>query len=217
MLNEMPEIEVVLLQINYLDWESEIVQSRKCYEICRKYNKEIMVMEPLKGGTLVNLSEDTQKLLKISRPDDSVASWALRFAAQLDDVEVVLSGMNSIRDVKDNIKTIENLNPLTEKEYETIKNVVGIIKGIDIIPCTSCNYCAGECPNDIDIPLFFELYNEYSRSRNKNLNYFKEKYNSYSLKTQTPLDCTFCQNCIDSCPQEIDIPGYMEKLTDCFQ
>lgn len=211
MLNEMPEIEVVMLQINYLDWESSSVQSRKCYEICRKYNKEIMVMEPLKGGTLVNIPEKAKNILKISHPEMSVPSWALRFVASLEGVSIVFSGMHSIEDVKDNIKTMDNLEPLDEKENKIVKDVAGIINGIDIIPCTYCNYCAEDCADNIPISKFFELYNTDLREDHSNFSKHLDDYNEYASKFAYASDCTFCGNCVDSCPQQLDIPEYMEK------
>lgn len=217
MLNEMPEIEVVMLQINYLDWESSAVQSRKCYEICRKYNKEIMVMEPLKGGTLVNVPDKAKDILKTSKPEMSVPSWALRFVAGLKDVSIVFSGMHSIEDVKENIETMDNFEPLDEKEHKILQDVAGIIKGVNIIPCTYCNYCAENCEDNIPISKFFELYNADLRENHSKFSKYLDEYNEYASIAAYASDCTFCGNCVDSCPQQLDIPDYMEDVADYFE
>lgn len=162
-LTKHPEMEFVQLQINYLDWESEWIQSRKCYEVCVKHNKPVIVMEPVKGGTLAKLPEEAEALLKTMDPELSAASWAIRFAASLPKVMMVLSGMSSTAQVEDNTAYMQAFKPLTEQEIETLHKVAQIINGQIAIPCTGCSYCTDGCPMNIAIPQYFSLYNEDMR------------------------------------------------------
>ncbi len=157
-LTKHPEMEFVQLQINYLDWESEWVHSRACYEVARKHNKPVIVMEPVKGGTLANIPEEAQKLFKEHEPERSAASWAIRFAASLPGVMVVLSGMSNVAQMEDNLGFMEDFKPLTEEEKELCFKVADIINGQIAVPCTGCSYCTEGCPKHIAIPQYFSLY-----------------------------------------------------------
>lgn len=157
------DIEFVQLQINYLDWESDSVQSRKCYEVCQKYHKPVIVMEPVKGGKLVNIPQAGIDLLKAQDEKMSVASWAIRFASSLDDVFMVLSGMSTWEQLEDNLSYMEDFKPLTKEEIETTFKVAKIINDTTAIACTACNYCKENCPMQIQIPEVFELYNNEKR------------------------------------------------------
>ena len=158
-LTDHPETELVQLQLNYIDWENESVQSRKCYEVCVKHGVQVTVMEPLKGGALVRLPEAAANILKEENPEAGFASWGIRFAASLDQVMVVLSGMSSLEQVEDNINYMKEFQPLTEKEKDTIAKTVQIINDSIAIPCTACRYCTSGCPKKIAIPEYFSLYN----------------------------------------------------------
>ena len=158
-LTDHPETELVQLQLNYIDWENESVQSRKCYEVCVKHGVQVTVMEPLKGGALVRLPEAAANILKEADPDAGNASWGIRFAASLDQVMVVLSGMSDLEQVEDNISYMKDFQPLTEGERETIAKTVQIIGDSIAIPCTACRYCTSGCPKKIAIPEYFSLYN----------------------------------------------------------
>ena len=157
-LTNHPEVDFVQLQINYLDWENDIIQSRLCYETARRHNKPIAVMESVKGGTLANLPKEAENILREYNKEASPASYALRFAANLDGVFMVLSGMSNCEQVLDNTKIMARPQPLNDKEKELLKEVVAIINKRTAIPCTSCGYCMEVCPKNINIPGLFALY-----------------------------------------------------------
>ena len=150
-------LDFLQLQINYIDWEQPNVQARKCLEIANKYEKPVTVMEPCKGGTLVNVPKEAEDLMKEYHPELSVASWAMRFAASQKGVFRVLSGMNTMGQVLDNTGTFQNFRPLDEGEYEVIQKVSENINGKTAVPCTACEYCTYDCPKKIAIPQYFAL------------------------------------------------------------
>lgn len=215
-LTEMPDVEFVLLQINYLDWENESIQSKECYETARKHGKDIMIMEPLKGGTLADLPEDLAEKLKMENPDISPVGLALKYCLELDGVVSVLSGTSNLKQLEDNLNTMKNLEPLNEKERELINEVVSEINKIDAIPCTQCNYCINECPVGIPIPTFFELYNIEKRFPSRGWSTQMGYYRIYALRSAEASDCTGCGQCIEKCPQHLNIPEYMEDIVELF-
>ena len=158
-LTEHPEVDFVQIQLNYLDWENDTIQSRKCYETAKKHGKPVIVMEPVKGGTLSNIPQEAENLFRTYHPDLSVASWAIRFAASHENVMLVLSGMSTLEQVKDNLSYMENFTPFTEEEYGLVQKAADIINGSIAVPCTGCAYCINKCPKDIAIPKYFALYN----------------------------------------------------------
>ena len=165
-LTAHPEMEFVQLQINYADWEAPEHRSRECYEIARKHGKPVVIMEPVKGGLLATPPESVEKILKEANPEASCASWALRFAASHEGVFVVLSGMNAMEQMEDNISFMADFKPLDEGEMETIRKAQETLRSIPIIPCTSCNYCAKVCPMDIGISGSFVALNYYTLYHN---------------------------------------------------
>jgi hypothetical protein len=162
-LTEHPEIEFVQLQINYLDWESPWIRSRKCYETAIKHGLPVIVMEPVKGGTLAQVPPEVLRLLKSINPDASAASWAVRFAASLPNVEMVLSGMSKMEQLEDNTSCMAEFHPLSETEKAVLQQAASIITQQTAVPCTGCSYCTPGCPMNIPIPKIFSLYNEDKR------------------------------------------------------
>ena len=158
-LNQHPEMEFVQLQINYADWENPAVQSRACYEVARAHGKSVIIMEPVKGGMLANPPESVQKIFKEAEPDSSVASWAIRFAADLDGLITVLSGMSNVEQMEDNLSYMKDFHGLTDAQKETLKKAQEELNRIPLIPCTTCNYCAKVCPKEIGISGSFTAMN----------------------------------------------------------
>ena len=214
-----PEMEFVLLQINYLDWESDGIQSRKCYEVACKHNKPVLVMEPLKGGFLADVPPEAEKLMKDYNPDASIVSWALRFVASLDNVCMVLTGASSFEQLEQNIEDFENFTPLNDEEYEILEKVRDIINSNIAVDCTKCKYCLDACPEEINIPKIFDLYNNekildpapWTPVGNAYLNYSK------LLGVGIASDCTECEMCVEECPQHIDIPKVMKDVAKTFE
>ncbi len=214
-LIECPFFEFVQLQINYLDWESEGIQSRKCYEVCVKHNKPVIVMEPVKGGTLAHIPEAAEELLRSVHPDWTPVSWALRFAAGLPGVMMVLSGMSDLSQVLENVGIMKEPDPLNEKELETLAKAASMIRERIAIPCTGCRYCVEEstCPKGILIPNYFALYNTEKLRTREDWSPEKNYYSNYIRQgAGRASDCIVCRRCEKVCPQHLDIPEYLKKV-----
>ena len=214
-----PEMEFVLLQINYLDWENEGVESRKCWEVARKHRKPIFVMEPLKGGFLADVGKEAEKIMKDYNPDASIASWAMRFVTSLDDVALVLTGASSLGQLEENIKDFKNFKPLNDEEYKIIDEVREIINSNITVECTKCKYCLDACSEDINIPKLFDLYNN---EKIQDLGDWTAVGNAYVNYSKIPgvglaSDCTECGMCVEECPQHIDIPDVMKDVAKTFE
>ncbi len=213
-LQKHPEAEFVQLQINYKDWEDEGVQSRKCYEVARKYNKPIIVMEPVKGGSLTTMTQDVQDLFKAVHPDLSIASWAIRFVASLPGIITVLSGMSNEEQMNDNVSYMKDFAPLTDEEQETIKKAVDIINGVPTIPCTGCKYCVDGCPMQINIPGIFSAMNFLKVYANETE--AKHRYDRAVENGGKASDCLHCGQCEEHCPQHISIIETLEQAAELF-
>ncbi len=207
-LTEHPEVDFVQLQINYLDWENDVIQSRKCYEVATRHNKPVVVMEPIKGGMLANLPESAAALLKEHDATASPASYALRFVASLDNVMMVLSGMSAPEQMQENTRIMDNPEPLTEQEKELLQKVTECINESIAIPCTACGYCMEVCPMNIAIPGLFGLYNNYKITGNFSGMY----YNRAIYEKGKASDCIGCHMCEKNCPQHIQIPEELKNL-----
>lgn len=212
-LSRHPEVDLVLLQINYLDWESAGIESRKCYETCVKHGKKVIVMEPVKGGTLANLPAEAKDLLEQVHPDWTPADWALRFVQSLPEVEICLSGMNEVSQVEANIQPFE---PLTETEKAVLMKVADIIEKNTAIACTGCQYCEPHCPSKITIAKFIKLYNEITRYPDDDWKIFPG-YNHMTIVSGKASDCISCRNCEKHCPQNLKISEYMKMIADRFE
>ena len=218
-LFEHPELEFVLLQINYLDWEDEGIESRKCLEVARKYNKQVMIMEPYKGGFLADVPEEAEKIMKEYNPDRSVVSWAMRFVANIEDVEVVLTGASNLEQLENNIYEFKNADPLDDEEMGIISQVSEIINSNITVDCTKCRYCVDTCPEDIDIAKIFDLYNKHKLLETDEWTQFGNAYLNYSKLDGVGIasDCIECENCIEECPQQINIPEVLKDVAKTFE
>lgn len=199
-LTDRPEIEFVQLQFNYLDYEDPRVQSRLCYEVCEKHGKPVMVMEPVRGGALVNLPQEALELL----PDGSPASYALRYAAGFPLIAMVLSGMSDEAQMADNLATMSAFKPLTEAEHEAVKKVRTLYQAQHKVPCTACGYCVDGCPAGIPIPDIFALLNKKLA---------KEEYDesAYGTFENNGDSCVGCGACENACPQKLEIRHLLKE------
>ena len=218
-LFDHPELEFVLLQINYMDWEDEGIQSKKCWEVARKYNKKIMIMEPYKGGFLADVPEEAEKIMKEYNPDKSIVSWAMRFVANLEDVEVVLTGSSTLEQLESNIHEFKNADPLNDEELEILKDVGEIINSNITVDCTKCRYCVDACTENIDIAKVFDLYNKHQMLEDEDWTPFGNAYLNYSKLPDVGIasDCIECEACIDECPQGINIPDVLKDVAEAFE
>lgn len=213
-LTEYPQIEVVQIQFNYLDYDDPAVQSRKCYEVCRKHNKPVLIMEPVKGGNLVNLPEDAKQVLD-ELHGSSPASYALRFAAGFDGVLMVLSGMSNMEQLEDNISFMKDFQPLNEKEMEAVHKVAGIFHQKHAIPCTACRYCTAGCPKQISIPDLFACMIAKKVFNDLNANYYYG--NVHTVHNGKASDCIKCGKCEKACPQHLPIRDLLEDVAKEFE
>ena len=214
-LTEQPEVEFVQLQINYLDWDNEVIQSRKCYETCVKHGKKIIVMEPVKGGTLANLPKEAEELLRAYNPDASPASYALRFAAGLENVMMVLSGMSNMEQMQDNISFMRDFKPLDETERAAVEKVQEIFYSKNLIPCTACRYCTDGCPKHISIPDLFAIMNTKQIHHDWNADcYYEDVHTAPGRKAS---DCLKCGKCEKVCPQHLPIRKLLEQVAAEFE
>lgn len=207
-----PEVDYVQLQINYLDWNSPTLIAKELYAVAKKYHKKVIVMEPVKGGSLAHLPSKVEETLKKVKPDDSIASWAIRFVSSLKEVEVVLSGMNTLMQVEDNMTSLKQIS---DSELFLLDKMARQIRLQTAIPCTKCGYCLKTCPKHISIPDYFELYNDYVRNPNEDWK-MEHHYQSISQKGGEASSCVGCHHCEIHCPQQISIVTQLKKVTSIF-
>ena len=214
-LTEHPQMEFVQLQINYADWDSDNVQSRKCYEVARKHNKPVTIMEPVKGGKLVTMTPEIQNVFKAADPNASIASWAVRFAASHEGLITVLSGMSNLEQMLDNTSYMKDFKPLNEEEQKVIAKVVDILNSIPTVPCTACHYCTDGCPMRIDIPAIFAAYNTYLVYGN--LQGAKNSYKNAVKDKGMASSCVHCLQCEAQCPQKINITERLQEIAKVLE
>lgn len=212
-LTAHPEVDVVLMQLNYLDWESEGIQSRKCYETCLRHGKSVMVMEPVKGGTLAKLPEDAEAKLRLRHPNWTPSDWALRFVQSLPGVQIALSGMGTVEQVRANIRPFE---PLTGEETALLADVAEIIRGKTAVGCTGCAYCVSHCPKQIPIPKYIKLYNEITRYPGDDWKIIPT-YHQMVLSAGKASDCIGCHSCEKHCPQKLSVVDHMKTIAEKFE
>lgn len=213
-LTEYPQIDAVQIQLNYVDFDDPVVQSKKCYDVCRRHNKPVIVMEPVKGGNLVNLPREAKKYIDVLK-GGSPASYAIRFAAGFDGIFMVLSGMSNMEQMLDNISYMKDFKPLDEREMRAVQEVCGVFKGMNLIPCTACRYCTAGCPKRISIPDLFECLNTKNIYHDLNADYY---YREVHTKTGGKAsECIKCGKCEAVCPQHLPIRNLLLDVAKEFE
>lgn len=215
-LTEHPEVDFVQIQLNYLDWDNDRIQSRKCHEVCLKHGKPIIVMEPVKGGILANVPARAKALLQETQPELSVPSWAVRFAASCENVFMVLSGMSNMEQLCDNMSYMKDFCPLTDAERAVLSKTVHLIYEDIAVDCTACRYCVEGCPKKIDIPKYFALYNAM-RSKDADRTQITAKFSALADRHAAPSDCIRCRKCEMTCPQHIHIADALKKIAELME
>ena len=213
-LTEYPQVEAVQIQFNYVDYEDLAIQSRRCYEVCRKFGKPVIVMEPVKGGSLVNLPEEAKKVLE-DLHGGSPASYAIRFAAGFPGIRMVLSGMSDMEQMLDNTSFMADFQPLNEKEMAAIRKVREIFRTKDMIPCTACRYCIDGCPQHISIPDLFAVMN--TKQIHKNWDADRCYSEVHTAPGRRASDCLECGKCEKACPQHLPIRQLLKDVAKAFE
>ena len=216
-LTEHPEAEFVQLQINYMDWDSDSIQSRLCYETAVRHGKRVIAMEPVKGGTLASVPEAAEMIFRDRRPDMSPASWAIRYSASLPEVMVVLSGMSNMSQLCDNVGYMKDFVPLDDGDYKTVESALNVIRGAMDIPCTGCGYCLEGCPKNIAIPKYFALYNTEHLLGSRDFSTQQEYYSNITETHGRASDCIRCGKCEKIRPQHLTIRDCLEDVADMFE
>ena len=217
-LSEHPEMEYVQLQLNYLDWDSIGVQSHACYDVAVRHGKPVIVMEPVKGGTLAKVPAKLEAMFREREPEMSVPSWAIRFAATQENVMVVLSGMSSLEQLLDNTGYMKDFKPLNAEELAMMRKAADILNESITVPCTGCSYCTVNCPKNIAIPKYFSLYNaDMQELKEKGWTPQGSYYANLTLQFGKAGDCIKCGQCEAMCPQHLPIRRYLEDVAKHFE
>ena len=217
-LKDHPDMEFVQLQINYIDWDSPSIESGRCYDLCTQYGKPVIVMEPVKGGSLAKVPAEAEKLFRDYAPSASPASWAVRYCASLPNVMMVLSGMSNLEQLEDNTAYMQDFQPLNEEEQAIVRQAADIIKKAIAIPCTACHYCTDGCPMQICIPEYFSIYNTLHQfGRDQQWINCSAYYAALKQSHGKASDCIECGQCESHCPQHIPIIETLKKVAATFE
>ncbi len=219
-LTEHPEVDFVQIQLNYLDWDHSAIQSGKCYDVCLRHNKQIIVMEPVKGGTLADPPARAAEKLSAAHPDWSAASWAIRFAASCPSVFMVLSGMSNMAQLSDNMSYMKHFEALGDAERAVLADVVQIFHEDIAVACTACRYCVDGCPKNIEIPKYFALYNAEQADKkgdHQGFSIHQNYYDNYTALYGKASDCIRCRKCERICPQHIRIVEALKLVAQTFE
>ncbi len=211
-LKEYPQIEVVQIQFNYLDYDDNTVQARKCYEVCRKYGKPVIVMEPVRGGRLTELPTEAKAIF--DQLGGSPASYAIRYAASFDNIMMVLSGMSNLQQTQENISFMKDFQPLDETEMKAVYQVRDIIRKQGLISCTTCRYCVSGCPRDISIPDLFTCYNNHMQQGDWIPAHY---YKVHTRNGRSASACISCGTCEKVCPQHLKIRELLKLVANHFE
>ena len=208
-------IDIVQLELNYLDWADPVIEAHKCYDLCVEHGLDVYVMEPLKGGVIVNPSDEIKNDFKEFNPDKSIASFAIRFCASLEHVKMVLSGMSNMDDLIDNCNTYDNFEVLSDEETEFLEKMALKVSESVAVPCSECGYCIKACPEMIPIPEYFNLYNISKNQSQSDI--YRLYFDKLGDEKVPASQCTYCSTCLDHCTQKIDIPNELEKVCKHFE
>lgn len=211
-LSEHPEIEVVQIQLNYLDYDDPTIQSHAVYQVCEKHQKPVIVMEPCKGGGLINLPEEAKK--HFDALGGSTASYAIRYCASFDSVILVLSGMSTLEQVAENIRFMKEFKPIEPAESEAIEQVRKVMKSQDAVACTACRYCINGCPQSIPIPELLACYNAKKQFQDWNSGFY---YKIISSGMGKASDCIECGACESACPQHLTVRDYLKEAAAALE
>lgn len=217
LLTKHPEMEFVQLQINYADWEEPTIESRKCYEVARKHGKPVIIMEPVKGGNLAAPPQSVRELFEKVNPGASPSSWAIRYAASLEGIITVLSGMSNMQQMMDNLSYMEDFHPLNQEEKQTIVRARGILDSIPTVPCTACAYCMKGCPQNIAIYGTFQSVNIYNLYDNLEAARGKYAWHTEGQGLKKASECIGCGQCEEVCPQHISIRKELERAAEVLE
>lgn len=215
LLTEHPEVDFVQLQLNYADWDNKRIQSRANYEVARKHGKPIVVMEPVKGGKLADPPREAKKILRAANPQASFASWAVRYAASLDGVLTVLSGMSDLEQMRDNISYMRDFKPLDADERRTVRRVQAVMGASDLVPCTNCRYCLTACPMQVPIPEVFDALNLHLDGQTEQARIAYDK--AVAINNRGPANCIECGGCERLCTQNIDVIAQLKRARGVFE
>ena len=212
-LTAHPETDCVLIQVNWLDWNSATLQAKQLYDVVTRHGKSVMVMEPVKGGSLAKLPDEVAEKLNAADPDMTPAAWALKFAQSLENVEVVLSGMNTLEQIEENMRDVE---PITEAQTAVLMDAAEMLRSTIAVNCTGCGYCVSHCPKKIAIPQYMALYNEYARNPGDGWK-MQHVFDSIAKNNGKPSECIACGMCEKNCPQKLHIIETLQKLVKPFE